>query len=227
MTEVAPASTAASNPSAKGKKASDATAEPLVSGSFKFRRFGGVFGFTRGDARGIDPAHLSRSDTDGGAVLRINNRVRFHMFGDGKGKQKIAHLGFARLALGHAFKRSGIEHFIIARLHEIAAGNGFDDCAGTLRGRHFAREQNAQIFLRRQNRARLIIAIGRDDHFGKQIGNRFRGLAIQRPVAGDDAAERADGIASECPLIGCQQIGAERHAAGIGMFDNGDGGADR
>jgi hypothetical protein len=38
MTAVAPASTAASKPSAKGKKASDATTEPLVRGSVSFSR---------------------------------------------------------------------------------------------------------------------------------------------------------------------------------------------
>ena len=80
--------------------------------------------------------------------------------------------------------------------------------------------EDAQVFLGRQNLFRFVIEIGGDDDFRKNLGNRFGGFAIQGPVAGNDAAKRTDRIAGEGALIRCQQIGAERNAAGVGMFDD-------
>ena len=51
MTAVAPASMQASMPSANGKNASDATAEPLVSGSGKLQFARGILRLARGDPR--------------------------------------------------------------------------------------------------------------------------------------------------------------------------------
>ena len=89
ITAVAPASAAASRPSANGKKASDATAEPTVRGSgqpYSLGRFGRL---DRGDARGIAAVHLPRADPGGDAVLGIDDGVRLDVAGDGPGEQAV------------------------------------------------------------------------------------------------------------------------------------------
>ncbi len=63
MTAAAPASASASRPSRNGKKASEATTEPL-------EREAGVLRLDRGDARAVDAAHLARADAERHAVAR-------------------------------------------------------------------------------------------------------------------------------------------------------------
>ena len=89
ITAVAPASTAASSPSAKGKKASEATdraAGQRLGEAGGLRR---VQRLARGDARGVDPAHLAGADADGRAVLGIDDGVGFHMLGDAEGETQV------------------------------------------------------------------------------------------------------------------------------------------
>ena len=93
MTAVAPASIAACRPSAKGKKASEATTAPRVSGSASPAppprpRLAG------GDAGRIDPAHLAGADADGGAVAGVDDGVRLDVLGDAEGEQQVVE--FAR-----------------------------------------------------------------------------------------------------------------------------------
>ena len=89
MTDVAPASAIVCKPSAKGKKASDAAAEPMVGGFLLARGEGRIARFDRGDARGIHAAHLTRADAGGRKALGINNGVRFDMLADGEGEQHV------------------------------------------------------------------------------------------------------------------------------------------
>ena len=92
ITAVAPASAAARSPSAKGKKASEATTEPLARLSGRpagLRRLGGLPG---GDAGGIDPRHLAGADADRGAVPRIDDGVRLHVLGDPEREAQIGEL---------------------------------------------------------------------------------------------------------------------------------------
>jgi hypothetical protein len=93
ITAVAPASTAAINPSAKGKNASDATTEPFVVGSGQPRRFGCVQRLARGDARRIHPAHLAGANAHRRTVLHIDDSVRLHVLGHLEGEFQISHLG--------------------------------------------------------------------------------------------------------------------------------------
>ena len=79
-------------PSANGKNASDATTEPLVSGVAQLHFLRGVFRFPRRNARGIDAAHLSGADADGGETLGIDDGVRLHVLGDAEGKAQIGKL---------------------------------------------------------------------------------------------------------------------------------------
>ena len=101
ITAVAPASIATSKPSGNGKNASEATTEPLVSGAGELQFLGRVLRLARGDARGIDAAHLAGADADGGAVLGIDDGVRLDVLGDAEGEAQVVEFGRARRALGH------------------------------------------------------------------------------------------------------------------------------
>jgi len=87
---------------------------------------------------------------------------------------------------------------------------------------HRAGRQQPEILLRFQNRPRFRANLGRDDDFREQLGDFRRGLGVQRPVHGDDPAERADRIAAQRPAIGLEQAGPDGNAAWVGVFDDRD-----
>ena len=101
ITAVAPASATASKPSGKGKKASDAAAEPTVRGLSQPAILAASLALMRGDARRIHAAHLAGADAGGGAVLHIDDGVGLHMLADGEGQQHVGDFLLGRLALGH------------------------------------------------------------------------------------------------------------------------------
>ena len=90
MTAVAPASAAASRPSAKGKKASEATTEPLVSGSARPAVSVASAALRAAMREESDPAHLPGADADRRAVLHVDDGVGLHMLGDPEGERRSA-----------------------------------------------------------------------------------------------------------------------------------------
>ena len=101
ITAVAPASAAASSPSAKGKKASEATTEPCVSGVSRPAAFAASAALIAAILAEFDAAHLAGADADRGAVLGVDDGVRLHVLGDAEGEDEVGELRFARRALGH------------------------------------------------------------------------------------------------------------------------------
>ena len=89
ITAVAPASTAASSPSANGKNASEATAEPIVRGSAQPALSAASFAFHAAMRALFEAVHLPRADARGRAVLRIDDRVRLDVLGDGPGEAAV------------------------------------------------------------------------------------------------------------------------------------------
>ena len=101
ITAVAPASMATSKP--VGERKERVRRHHRAFGR-RLREAGlqrGVLRLARGDARGIDPAHLAGADADGGAVLGIDDGVRFDVLGDAEREAQVAQFGIARRALGH------------------------------------------------------------------------------------------------------------------------------
>ena len=92
ITAVAPASAAASRPSAKGKKASDATAEPIVRGSPQPALSAASLAFQAAIRARFQPVHLAGADAGGDAVLGIDDGVRLDVLGDGPGEQAVGQL---------------------------------------------------------------------------------------------------------------------------------------
>ena len=97
ITAVAPASTAWSRPSANGKKASEAQAEPFGQRLRQAGRLGRLRGADGGDAGGVAAVHLAGADAGGLAVLGEDDGVGLHVLGDGEGEQHVAHLGLGGL----------------------------------------------------------------------------------------------------------------------------------
>ena len=63
---------------------------------------------------------------------------------------------------------------------------------GAARIRHAAGQQQAQVLLSRDDRDRLLVGFGRDDHLGEDLDDLARGLGIEPAVQRDDAAEGRD-----------------------------------
>ena len=226
ITAVAPASAAASRPSANGKKASEATTEPLVSGSARPAASRGLRRLAGGDARGIDAAHLAGADADRGAVLGIDDGVRLHVLGDPEGEHQVGQLGCGRRALGHDLQRPCRRP---RHCRASAPGSRRRPCApSSPAARGSGRppvEQQAQVLLRGDDRDRPPSSASGAMITSVKISTiSSRGLGVERPVERDDAAEGRDRVAAQRLVVGLEQGRAFGDAAGIGVLDDGDGG---
>ena len=175
ITAVAPASTAASRPSANGKKASEATAEPIVRGFGPAVGLGRFDGFRRGDARAVAAVHLAGADAGGGAVLGIDDGVGLDVLGDGPGEQAVGDFLLGRLALGDAFELVAGDAAVVAVLDQQPAGDHRQRLAGARRIGQLAGQQQAQILLLGEDGAGVVVGVGRDDDFGEDLRDRFGG----------------------------------------------------
>ena len=184
MTAVAPASAAAIRPSAKGKKASEATTEPLASDSARpaaLRRF---LRLARGDARGIDAAHLAGADADGGAVLGIDDGVRLDVLGDAPGEEEVGDLGCGRRALGDdlagRFARCGRCRGPAPASRRRPSAASMPARAGSGRPPASSRRR---FFLAARMATRVGVGVGRDDDLGEDLGDARAVCAVERAVA--------------------------------------------
>ena len=202
---MAPASIATSRPSANGKNASDATTEPLVSGAGSFSFLRGILRLARGDARGIDAAHLAGADADGGAVLGIDDGVRLHVLGDAEGKAQIGELGVVGARLVTILSCMSSTTALSRDCTSKPPATDFTVKPAGARIGQAAGEQQPQILLRRDDRDRLLGRVGRDDHLGENLGDGARRLGIERAVERDDAAEGRRRIAGQRLAIGVEQ----------------------
>ena len=62
-----------------------------------------------------------------------------------------------------------------------------------------AGEQQAQVLLGADDLDRFFICIGRDDHFGENLGDGLGRRGIELAVERDDAAERRNRVAGATP----------------------------
>ena len=147
MTAVAPASIADKQPVGEGEEGVGGDDRALGQRLGQAGGLGRVERLARGDARGIDAAHLAGADADGGAVPCIDDGVRLDVLGDAEGEFQIGHLGRRRRALRHDLELQIVDHRIVAALDEQAAGNGFDGGAGGARIGQAAGDQQAQVLL--------------------------------------------------------------------------------
>ena len=203
ITAVAPASTAASRPSAKGKKASEATAEPIVRGSGPAGLLGGVLRLPGGDAGGFEPVHLAGADAGGGAVLGIDDRVRLDVLGDRPGEQAVGQLLLGRRALGHDLEVVAADPAVVARLDQPAAGDRLERQARARAGSGSSPVSSSRRFFFAAKTARAASSASGATTTSVKIAAIASAVgAVERPVDRDDAAEGRDGVAGEGRRIG-------------------------
>ncbi len=158
ITAVAPAATADSKPSAKGKNASEATTEPLVKRRRVSCRFGSILGLARCNAGAVDAAHLPGADANSRAILDVDDGIGFHVLGDAEGKLEIGHFRFGRRALGDDLEFQIVDDAAVARLDEDSPGDSLGADAGGARVRQAAGDQQAQVLLCRDDRLALPVS---------------------------------------------------------------------
>ena len=174
------------------------------------------------DARGVEPAHLARADTDGGAVLHIDDGVGLDVLGDLPGELEVGHLGVGRRLLGHHLELDIVEPAIVAALHQHAAGQRLERDAGLLRIGQRAGDQQAEVLLGGDDLLRRVAGRRRDDHFGEDLDDLDRRRLVDLLIERDDAAERRRRIAAMRLGIGVGERRSSCDAAGIGVLDDRD-----
>ena len=80
----------------------------------------------RSDARGIDPAHLARTHTDGAIFAGVHDGIGFHVHGDVPGEQQVAQFLCIRDAFGNNLEIGQHQGVAVGILGEHAAGNALE-----------------------------------------------------------------------------------------------------
>src|SRR5690606_31479992 len=91
-------------------------------------------------------------------------------------------------------------------------------------GHAFGYEQ-AQVLFRLKDAARIVIRSGGDDDLGEDLGDLCGSGAIQRLIERDDPAKGRGAVTVKGVFIRLLQGRRAGNAAGVGVFDDGAGGA--
>ena len=128
-------------------------------------------------------------------------------------------LGLGRHPLGGHDARASVEATAIPCLHEKTTGHRAhvviqQHVLGWLGDEHDHRPAA------RENVERLAKNLRRDDDVRDDLNDLLRGVAVEGPVHGDDAAERADGVALVGHAVGDADAVGDREPARIGVLDD-------
>ena len=203
ITAVAPAAMAASSPSAKGKKASEATTEPLARAP-EAGGLGRFLGLQRGDARGCRRGSSGRRRCRPWrrpSHRRWRSTSRAWRRGRRRADPAISRSVGARLVT--TFRSPSPIAAGVARLHEEARRRPMRSvmpgAAGSGRPPASSRRR---FFFPPSTAFAPSVGLGRDDHLGEDARRSPRPRRIERPVDRDDAAEGADRIAAQRLVVG-------------------------
>ena len=176
-----------------------------------------------GNAGRIDTAHLAGADTDGAAVAGEDDGVRFHMLADAPGEHHVVDLTCIGLCLCHDPQIRCRDRPVVPGLGKESAAHRFEFHRSGRRIGHRAGDQKAQVRFLGKNGAGLVIGVRGDYHLGENTCDGARRFGVQFHVGGDDPAKGADRVGGQRVLPCGGQIRRRGNAAGIGVFDNGDG----
>ncbi len=184
-----------------------------------------MFGLDRGDARGVDAAHLAGADTDGLTVLGVNDGVGLDELGHFPGEDQVVDFLLGRCALGHDLEVGFADHADVAALHQQATGDALEVPGGGTFGRPFATGQQAHVGFGGDDGAGFFADARSDDDFDElTLDDGLGGFAVQLAVEGDDAAERRLGVGGVGQFVGLANaafgIRADCHAARVGVLDD-------
>ena len=222
---MAPASAAWIRPSAKGKKASDAQAEPLASDCGRPASLGRLGGADGGDAGGVAPVHLAGADAAGLAVLGEDDGVGLDVLGDGEGEQHVAHLGLGRRALGDDLQVGGGQPRVVAALHQEAAGDRLEGLARRSGSGRAPVTSRRRFFAARRRSMASSSASGAITTSVKILTISRGGGRVQPAVHRDDAAEGRDRIALQRALVGLFRSSPRATPQGLACLMMAHGGA--
>ena len=173
ITAVAPASTAASRPSAKGKKASEATAEPIVRGSAQPALSAASFAFHAAMRARFEAVHLARADAGGGAVLGIDDRVRLDVLGDGPGERQSASSCSVGWRLVTTFRSSRLIGHCRASGPAQPPAIDFSVRPGRAGSGRSPVSSRRRFFFAANTARAVVVGVGRDDDFGEDPADRL------------------------------------------------------
>jgi hypothetical protein len=141
--------------------------------------------------------HLAGADAGGGAVLGIDDGVRLDVLGDGPGEQAVGELLLGRRALGHDLEHVSstvpLSRSWTSRPPAITDFTVRPPRAGSGRPPVSSRRR---FFLRDEGRDRFFVGIGRDDHFGEDLGDRLAVGAVERRLTAT-MPPNADAVAGQ------------------------------
>ena len=113
---------------------------------------------------------------------------------------------------------------VVLVLEQIAARDLTDRLTADQRIGETGGGQEAQVLLGRENLFRFVRGTGGDDDLGEDLRDLARRVGVERLVQRHDAPESRGAVAIERLLVGVEQRRAPRHARGVGVLDDGDGG---
>ena len=203
ITAVAPAWIASSGPSAKGKKASEATASrPAGRGVLA----AGVAALLDREADRVDAAHLAGADADVAPSLAITIAFERTCRQTVQAKQHVVPLLLARLGLGHDLHDLARLGVAVPVLDEQAAADPLDVALARVALAALLLAEDPDRLLLLQHLEGVVLVAGRDQHLDEVLVQRLGELLVDRPVEGDHAAEGRHRVAGERLLVGLERV---------------------
>ena len=178
----------------------------------------GVLRLDRGDAGRVDAAHLAGAHAQGHVVATEDDGVRFDILGHAPREHQVLQLLRRRLQFRDHFQVADQHVFRVGRLHQQAATDALEvHGIDAIAQRNF---QQAHVLLGRQDLLGFSGKHWRDQHFDEQLGQFHGSSRIDFHVEGDDAAECRGRIGLQRALVSVGSVGAQGHAARVGVLDD-------
>ena len=171
MIAVTPASSASLGPSANGKNASEASDEAVAAlDPVAAHR----------DLHGVHAAHLAGADPERRLAVGEDDRVGLHVPADAPGEEQVAPLGLGRLPLGDDLQLGAVGDDDVAVLHEQAAVDLADVEVGVALAAALLVLEDPHVRLLGEDRERVLVVAGRDEHLDELLGERLGELDGRR-----------------------------------------------
>jgi len=183
----------------------------------------GFASFPDGDFAAIDARHLARANPEGALCAGIHDGVAFDVFDHFPAKEQRGPFVVGRLPLGHDLAVPRFDLLLIAILHEETA-DGAAHVFERFGAQAFTIHHEAEVLLFAKAGEGFLRKIGRDDDFAEDLADRRRKVGPDGLVDDDDAAKGCLPVGGKGLLPGFHEAVRARHATGVGVLEDGDGG---
>src|SRR5690625_2673706 len=166
-------------------------------------------------------ALLTGAHTDAAPGMSVYDSLRLDETGHLESEQHIRQLLLTRLTTADNLQLLALHCHDISILNENTARDLFDLIAIRAGSAPRAGSKYSNILLRSGYGQRRCFDLWCDDNLDKlALDDEASRFLIERPVEGNNAAERAGWIASISKLIGLAKIGTDSNPAGVGVLDD-------